>query len=285
MKKSTIAALALATAGACAFCACSGRGESTPDKTTVTTTESDGTISFTRTSNSSLYTLPNTAKLFGNDSDILFSGRTDMLLPDEYSGTTPMALRDSVMKTAFGSTGADFKTSSHAFFEKCVAETGYDNFKAAPEGTQLPKSGMYGEAIVNGFIEYATPEIMSYGILKYIYAPGAAHGMTTTAYVNFDFDSGKVVTLNDIFTAEGLKALPDILKKQATSMESAIGPTELSALPSGDTFCFGNNYDIIFVYQPYEIASYAQGTIRLSLPTYDLSQYMTPYGKKLFNLI
>lgn len=42
--------------------------------------------------------------------------------------------------------------------------------------------------------------------------------------------------------------------------------------------------EIVFVYQPYEVASYAQGKIRVSFYPYELVDYMTPFAVNYFKL-
>lgn len=89
-------------------------------------------------------------------------------------------------------------------------------------------------------------------------------------------------SLSAIFLpVKGLEKLPSLLRQTATSMRGSIGQTDLTALPADDNFCVNGDGEIVFVYQPYEIASYAQGIIRIPGGAYILSDYFTPYGNKL----
>ncbi len=239
-----------------------------------------GSLDFKTETYKASYTLKNSAQDYQRDKDVPYTAKATMLMPTSVPGEGFDVLRNAIMKTAFDSIGSDEATIAKNYFRKTASEIGY-----TPEATtdDTASDMAAGETIVNGFVQNVTSEILSYGVLNYIYAPGAAHGMSTTRYIVFDFDNGNVVSLSDILSAEGLEKLPATLKERATALESAIGPTELTALPSGNNFYISPDNNLVFVYQPYEIASYAQGTIAISVPAYTVSELMTDYGKTLFN--
>ncbi|MDE6158420.1 MAG: RsiV family protein [Muribaculaceae bacterium] len=59
------------------------------------------------------------------------------------------------------------------------------------------------------------------------------------------------------------------------------GTTDINALPGDDNFYLTPDGNIIFAYQPYEVASYAQGEIQIPIPAYMISQYLTPEAQEL----
>ncbi len=134
---------------------------------------------------------------------------------------------------------------------------------------------------VKGDVAALTSEYISYGVTLSAYYPRAAHGMYTTQYVTYSATAGKVVTLDELFTQEGLAALPAILRNRANSMKGYIGETNVNELPSGNNFYLNANGEIVFVYQPYEVASYAQGRISIPVEPYSVNNYLSPLGAKV----
>jgi hypothetical protein len=67
-------------------------------------------------------------------------------------------------------------------------------------------------------------------------------------------------------------------------MSDIIGATSVSELPADGNFYISSEGEIVFSYQPYEIASFAQGTINIPFYAYELIDYMSAEGIELFNL-
>jgi hypothetical protein len=108
--------------------------------------------------------------------------------------------------------------------------------------------------------------------------------MTDNQYISYIIPKAKILTITDLFTPEGIEALPKVIQQQADELSSAIGPTEIESLPAGNNFYISNDGQIIFAYQPYEVASYAQGEIQVPFYPYELVQYMTTYAINRFRL-
>ena len=114
--------------------------------------------------------------------------------------------------------------------------------------------------------------------------PRAAHGMSTRNYINYLISDNMIVALSDIFSDSGLKDLPALIARRAIEQEATFGPTEISSLPANDNFYISADGEIVFAYQPYEIASYAQGFINVPFFPYELAEHMTPAGLAIFGL-
>ena len=248
-----------------AITACTGSGHDNTDS-----------ISFSHIKSHAAYRLAGSAADYDAAGDLSFDCTADLLMPTALLGHNTEVLQDSILKAAFDTTGVNHKGIIEAAFHRAAQEVGY-----AVADTVVADSAYDGLYTVAGAIESLSPTILSYAVTISDYMPRAAHGMYNTNFVNYDLEEGKVFVLSDIFTAEGLAKLPAILKQTAASMRDYIGPTELTSLPAGNNFCVNSDNDIIFVYQPYEIASYAQGEIRVPIAAYILSDYFTPYGNKL----
>ena len=94
--------------------------------------------------------------------------------------------------------------------------------------------------------------------------------------VTVDMRSGRVLALSDFFssTDTGWKSLlPDIVTKIAVER----GMTLLCEVPpvSGDQPFYIENGNIVLVYRPYEITTFDAGEPCFSVPTKDISAYLT----------
>lgn len=243
--------------------------------------ERDNTISFQRHTFTTHYRLNETAKLFDSDNDILYRDSATLILPEKIYGQDASVLRDTIMSMAFD-TVAPVEKAVASFFMKAVDNTGYDFSEVADS---IPGTDIDGITIVEGDIFNLSTRLLTYCITNFTYFPGAAHGLTTTGYISYLLDESRVLTLDDLFTPEGLKALPEIINTRAKQLARAIGPTDqITELPSGGNFFINLSDAITFVYQPYEVASYSQGAILISFYPTELTEYLSPEGLKYFQL-
>ncbi|MEZ4875014.1 MAG: DUF4163 domain-containing protein [Flavobacteriaceae bacterium] len=125
--------------------------------------------------------------------------------------------------------------------------------------------------------------LMSLQCNSYFYT-GGAHGYGSTSFKNFDLDSGEELPLEELF-----KNYRTFLKFAEEKFREAYHiPKEESINASG--FDFGeaifslpdtmgvDSENLIFVYNPYEIASYAEGPIELRISLKEANPYLnTPY--------
>ena len=245
-----------------------------------TVENADDTIEFKTLTSSKVYRLEGTAKVFMSDSDICFQDSANLVFPTKIRGRDITALQDSIVRLAFDTVGA-VNPAMDAYFAKTVAEQGYP-YKEVPDST--PRTDYDGSTIIDGEVYSMSAEMLTYRISNYSYMPGAAHGLTIQNYLTYSIRMGKMVSLADLFTPEGLAKLPDMLRTRAKQLEAAIGPTDITALPSGNNFFISLDGSIVFVYQPYEVASYAQGAIAISFYPYQLTELLSDEGMKLFHL-
>lgn len=234
----------------------------------------------------SSYRLDKSAQDYDVEQDLSFGCNAGMILPQVLRGQDATALRDSILSAAFGKCAGLPDTIITAHMRTMAESIGY-----AVADTILPDSVIAnspnflsrydGYYSVSGDIEMMTGRILSYAVTSSGYIPHAAHGMYEISYVNYDIDSARVITLEKLFTPEGIEALPAIIRSTATDMARTIGKTDITALPAGGNFYLSSENDVVFAYQPYEVASYAQGEIQIPLPAYVISNYLTDYGTQL----
>lgn len=102
---------------------------------------------------------------------------------------------------------------------------------------------------------------------------GGAHGMETVEYSNYDLETGDRLTLDDLFSPEGKAALAgkiheQILRDHAREnwqqlMDNSCYFAKEEVLPT-ENFELSDTH-ITFMYNPYDIACYAQGRTKVKL--------------------
>lgn len=239
--------------------------------------EKQNMIDFEQFKAEGTYRLVGSAKVFDTDKDLTYQCKAAMVLPSAIENEDIRQLRDSIMSTAFDTTGTDIAAVAYGAFARNAA----DNSGFEVTDTVVPDSIYDGIYDVDGTVVHLSTRLLSYGVTVSTYSPHAAHGMYSTFYINYDIEKGKIFTLSDILTPGAMAELPGILREKAASMRGTIGDTEIETVSSDANFYIDNTGNIVFVFQPYEIASYAQGIIELPIPAYILDNSLTPYGKEI----
>lgn len=239
-------------------------------------------IAFNRVEMQKSYRLVGSAADYEREADISFGCQVDLLMPTALYGKPIAAVQDSILMVAFGSTGANHMDLINNALAEQAKELQYEvtdtviNDSVAANQPFLCSFDAFTS--VKGSVEALTSRVMSYAVTSSQYLPGAAHGMYGTRYINYDLENGVVLSLKSLFTNEGLAQLPEIIRNTAVTMEAQIGKTDITALPANDNFYISTDGNIVFAYQPYEVASYAQGEILIPVPGYLLSSYLTIEG-------
>lgn len=129
-------------------------------------------------------------------------------------------------------------------------------------------------------ISSSTDVLLSMSIENYSYW-GGAHGYGSTSYLNFDKSTGKTLSINDLIKnqTEFLKLAETKFKKQkGIAAEENINSTgyffenDEFILPANVGF---NDQELLLVYNPYEVASYAEGQIIITLPFDEVKEYLS----------
>lgn len=113
------------------------------------------------------------------------------------------------------------------------------------------------------------------------YYEGGAHGVKQLEVLNFDVSTGKLLTLDDFFVSGYQSQLSQLLLQALLKKTESKNLDELhdkGYLYSMDMFATVNylpgDDDIVFVYNPYEIAPFDAGQIELTLDIDDLKEIM-----------
>lgn len=236
-------------------------------------------ITFETITGTYAYRLAGSARDYMRDSDIICYDSASVLLPLTLPGCDVTSLRDSIVSAAFD-TVAEPAAAMRAYFASQGAESGYPTDTT----TYATEANADGLLLVDGAVTYLTPAWMTYCVTTGISMPGAAHGITTRRYINYSIADGRQITLRSIFTPAGIERLPGLIASQARRMKAILGPTTIDALPAADNFYLSADGTIVFAYQPYEVASYAQGEIRVPFYPYQLSDLLNDTGLRIFGL-
>lgn len=241
----------------------------------------DTTISFAELSQSSYYILTDSFAELESDREMMFLDSVSMVIPTLIVRNDIRPLQDSIFKTAFDTIGVDYNAVIKSYFKKAADESGY---AAHPTDAKISLSRADGCEIVKGYLVNLSSEWLVYCVSHRSMTPKAAHGMRINEYINYRINDGHIITLSDLFTEDGLAQLPKVIAERADNNTSLYGPTEVTGLPANSNFYISADQEIVFSYQPYEVASYAQGFIDVAFYPYELVSYMTPQAILMFKL-
>lgn len=140
------------------------------------------------------------------------------------------------------------------------------------------------EAKIDGRITYEDANFITIELDAYLFT-GGAHGYTSTQMLNFDKDKGVQLTNWELFKdLDGFRAYAEqkFRQKEAIPMGKPINYTGF--MFEEDTFYLPENMGFTkdglkLLYNPYEVASYADGTIELMLPHKEVKKYLSKKSK------
>lgn len=126
-------------------------------------------------------------------------------------------------------------------------------------------------------IRYNKNDLLLLESLYYAYE-GGAHGNYGTQMICYDVKNKKEITLADLVKADSATLQPILEKhfRQQVGLKPGVSLNTVlfeEHLATTDNFYF-TEQGLGFVYNPYEIASYAQGTIHVFVPFSDLQPYL-----------
>jgi len=212
------------------------------------------------------------------------------LLPMGGDGALRQTLTDNMLMDLRGDTldglppvalSALYKEQRQLFF-KGYREDAADS-RLAPEDTAgigPYAAGLNYEDQTATYVLYRQANLLSLEFFRFDFS-GGAHGNYGSTGASYDLRTGRRLRYADIFRPAAAAQLPALL-------EAAVRPlVGLAADESLDKQLFvkqmpvsKNVYlttgGVVFIYQPYEIASYAQGEIRVFLPLSELRPLLRP---------
>lgn len=251
------------------------------------TGDTGGAIGFTDQRTAAAFTLDSSATEYGTEHNLRVACRANLLMPVKIYGNDINGLQDTIRRMAYGESNG--VSVPQDYFKRAAGEFGFavtplELTDAASDSLALSASASNdydGFVSVDGYVQSLTQKVLSYAVATDSYAPRAAHGMYGISYINYDIAGARVFGLDDLFTADGLQSLPGIIRSTADRMTGSLGQTSIETLPAGRDFIVTPSGDIVFVYQPYEVASFAQGIINVPVAAYTVDNLLTDYGRQL----
>lgn len=208
---------------------------------------------------------------------VLAEGGTDSLEIDiqvEYPGSgMKQPAMDNLTKALTGSLfGEQYATMGtqeaiEAYINDNVDEYRKVNLPLLEASKDLPHASLSWSDYITGTVTGKHGNILSYTVTKYAYT-GGAHGMTSETALNFDMKTGTLLTEGDFFREGSREKLAELLSRHLTgSLESPEDSSMLfvkSIEPNGNFQV--TEEGVTYIYNQYEIAPYAMGIIRVTLP-------------------
>lgn len=154
---------------------------------------------------------------------------------------------------------------------------GYNDFYLANPGTAQSWYLLIDIKVVR--------QLHNYVAMKYIHSDyaGGAHGNTVISYINFNPKTNKAITLDSLILTEKKADLLKIGERIFRNNEkiSATEPLDRRYFFTNGKFSLPKSYyvsdkGLVFLYNPYEIKSYAEGTTELVIPFSELSGIAKP---------
>lgn len=195
-------------------------------------------------------------------------------LGKEYAQLTPETAVDS-FKNAYI---ANYRRDVNAFYQ--------EDIKNGTPKNELPTWYNYEYGLTTSFSDGKE------GILNFIAETfeytGGAHPNSWNRWMNFEQNTGKLLTLKDVFMAGSEKPMSEMLLKELiTDMAARLEDSSITSLEGlqnagilnstgmyvPDNFLLKKN-EVSFLYNKYDIAPYAVGVITLSLPYTSVEKYM-----------
>lgn len=264
--KKFFSGIALGLSAALLFCGCNTKtsqndsntaSETTTDSETHTGESENGFIAI-----QPIVTTHSFSEMKDNGTDYLISASLDTICLDEESAQYYSSLNDGLMaysNTRLASFEENYKTNLES---------------AKNDYTEGLLGDMYYEDTTSIQVQRVDEEIFSFSE-SYSSFTGGSHGIYGTTGATFDTQTGKELDISDIVVST--QDLIPILKERLHADYPNTDFFDLDATlqeyvddPETYEFCwYMTSEGVTFVFNPYELASYADGSQSISLAFYD----------------
>lgn len=146
---------------------------------------------------------------------------------------------------------------------------------------QYPDEQMGWEAQIAGAISFEDANLLSIRLDTYTFT-GGAHGLAFSQFLNFSKISGTEIDLLEVFgDAESLISLAEKAFRAKFNMPDTLGINDTGFMFEGEVFYLPQTLGfspegLELIYNTYEIASYADGEIRLILSWESIAPFLLP---------
>ncbi len=155
-----------------------------------------------------------------------------------------------------------------------LAQTFIDDYEISAK--EFPEYNIPWEAYVEGKITYQSEKLISIQFDVALFT-GGAHGYTSVTYLNFNPETGRLVSNEELFSQD-FKDFAEVRfrKKNDIPENESINSTGLFF--EDDEFQLPQNIGlhpnkVVLIYNSYEIASYSEGNIQLVFKMEEAKKY------------
>ncbi|MBO5960426.1 MAG: DUF3298 domain-containing protein [Paludibacteraceae bacterium] len=214
--------------------------------------------------------------------------------PTEIEGVGEEALHNiqsTLIKHSLGEDYLRYATVDEmlaAFAEDVLNEYRRDNLPLYEEMSEYEEYGMNlnNEHFLEVDVQTDEGRVLSFSVERYLYL-GGAHGINNRLFLNFDKQTGCVLTENDLFIEGAEEDLTHLLLLNLVRQNddlSLISDVEASDYEKESIRPNGNFYfapeGVVYIFNPYEIGPYSLGETNICIPV----EEVRPYLKAEWNL-
>lgn len=212
------------------------------------------------------------------------------LLPVGGDGARRQTLKDNLLTDLRGDTldglppitlSALYKEQRQQFFEDYRADAADSRLAPADTAGVGPYApGLSYEDQLATYVLYRQADLLSLEFFHYNYS-GGAHGNYSSTGASYDLRTGRRLRYADIFQPAATQQLPALLGEAVRPLVGLAAGEPLDKQLFVKQMPVTRNVYLtaggaVFIYQPYEIASYAQGEVRVFLPLAALRPLLRP---------
>lgn len=135
------------------------------------------------------------------------------------------------------------------------------------------------EADIKGVVSFEDQQFITLKLNSYLFT-GGAHGYTSTRFLNFDKLSGIEINTNKLFRSpEEFSKYAESLFRKAEKIPENKSINHTGFMFERDSFYLPENIGFTkkglkLLYNPYEVASFADGIIELDIPHSEIKKYL-----------
>ncbi len=221
------------------------------------------------------YMMPNV----GGDT-VYTAAKYSVVWPEKIGEDNFDALRDSLLIFTFGDRSAkNFDEATKQFMLDGVnlLRTDGDStftYVKVPYDTAYNADNKNYSFVVSD-VTMLTAKLLVVQVYNYQYYYGSAHGMQSARYLNYSIPDGHLLTADNMFKPGNQKAILDLINAKARKVYPAEGTLFDEPIRTLGAVQIEED-DITFVYQPYEVAPYSTGIVRIPISRFDLQRFLTP---------
>ena len=144
---------------------------------------------------------------------------------------------------------------------------------------KFPDSSFGYEAMITGSVSYQSKTIISLAVESYMFT-GGAHGASNVSFLNFDAQTGLLLDNSVLFSdLEKIKELAETYFRKQENLTPDASLNDAGYWFEENSFHLPASIgltqnELILHYNPYEIASYADGPKTISIPIEELKNLL-----------